>query len=133
MLTKLRKMNKPYPDAYYYIDPKFLDKQSCGGKEFLKEHINSYISTIKCMKGLINTSVDSYELENLTNCLTKLRSSVAELNIPSLVRIINELISGAENDEPKEILAGKLKYFLLICEMVELDLTALKQNEGILE
>jgi hypothetical protein len=130
---KIKKMQEPKPDAYYYIDPEFLDKQRCGGLEFLGEQINAFISTIKCMKGLIKSCVENNEMENFKSCLIKLRSSITELNIPSLLLIINKLISGAESNEPKENLSEKLKEFLLICELVELDLVAFKQNEGISE
>jgi hypothetical protein len=72
-------------------------------------------------------------MENLTHCLLKLKSSISDLNITSLTSIIDKLISGAENIENIEKLKEKLNEFILICELVELDLAALKQNEGILE
>ncbi len=126
-------MPGPSLNDYYYIDPKTIVKQGFGGKEFLREQVNTYISTIKCMKELITSCVDNYEMENLKHCLPKLRSSISELNIPSFTRIINKLISGAENTEPKEKLTEILKEFLLMCDLVMSDLNALKHNEGILE
>jgi len=61
----------------------------------------------------------------------KFRSSVAELNVSSLNGIIDDLISDADNEEPKEMLSTRMKDFLLICELVLIDLSALKKNEGI--
>jgi hypothetical protein len=133
MLTKLRKMPGPIQNDYYYIDPKLIVQEGCGGKDFLREQIDTYISTIKCMNEITRSCIDNYELDNLKHCLLKLRSSMAELSIHSLARIIDKLISGAENAEPKEKLTEKLKDFLLICELVIFDLTTLKHNEGILE
>jgi hypothetical protein len=120
------------PDAYYYIDTRFIDND-LGGMDFLKEQVNSYISTLKCMKLMVTSCVDHNELENLTFCLSKLKSSVVDLNIPALIQVIDKLISGAENDKPKEILTEYLRDFLLVCELVEEDLENFKQNKGILE
>jgi hypothetical protein len=124
-------MPEPFQDTYFYIDPSFIVKQGYGGKEFLKEHINSFISTLQCMKRIISTCVVNNEMENLTHCLLKLKSSIAELNISSLTCIIDKLIVGTEIAECKEKLTEKLNEFMLICELVELDLVALKQNEDI--
>lgn len=118
-------------DAYFYIEPRFIINQGCGGKEFLKEQIDTFISTIQCMKRLISACVDNYEMENLVHCLSKFRSSIADLNVNSLTVIIEKLLLGAKNTERHEILSEKLNEFLLICELVELDLAALKQNEDI--
>jgi hypothetical protein len=131
MNAKIRKMFEPVSNDYYYIDPKLIVLEGCGGKDFLKEHINTYISTIKCINELTKSCIENYEMENLKYCLFKLRSSMAELNIKSLTVIIEKLISGAENIEPKEKLSEKLKEFLLICELVMLDLNTLKQKECI--
>jgi hypothetical protein len=124
-------MPEPYQDTYFYIDPTVIVGQSLGGKEFLKEHINTFISTIQCMKRIINACVDNNEMENLMHCLLKLKSSIADLNITSLTCIIDKLIVGIEIVECKENLTEKLNEFMLICELVESDLEALKQNEGI--
>jgi hypothetical protein len=126
-------MPEPKQDTYFYVDPSFIIKPDCGGKEFLKEHINTFISTMQCMKRIISACVDNNEIENLTHCLLKLKSSIADLNITSLTCIIDKLISGAENAEHIDQLKEKLNEFLLICELVEMDLEALKQNEGIID
>ncbi len=120
------------PDAYYYIDTRFIDND-LGGMDFLKEHVNSYISTLKCMKTMANSCVDHNELENLTSCLSKLKSSVVDLNIPTLIKVIDKLILSAANDKPKEIINENLSDFLLVCELVVEDLENFKQNKGILE
>jgi len=116
---------------YFHIDPKVITAQNCGGREFLREQINAHISTINCLREIINSCVENYEIENLKPCLMKFRSSVAELNVSSLNGIIDDLISDADNEEPKEMLSTRMKDFLLICELVLIDLSALKKNEGI--
>jgi hypothetical protein len=119
--------------SYFYIDPQILLRQGYGCKDFLEENINSYISTISCMKELINSCIHNDEMDNLKHCLAKLKSSVAELKITSLSDKINDLIYSVEALVPKENLKVILKDFLLICELIVIDLNALKKNEGITE
>jgi hypothetical protein len=126
-------MPDPPVFAYFYIDPKNILKQDCGGKEFLKEKINSHISIINCLKTTINSCVDCNEIENLRHCLAKLRSGIAELNISAMNDKINELIKTADNYASKEMLSSKLRDFLMICEFVVIDLNHLKENSGIPE
>lgn len=126
-------MTEASAHIYFYIDPKLILQQGFGGKEFLLEKINSYISTITCIKELTNSCVENNEMDNLRYCLSKLKSSVSELSISSFTTNINELIAASDNNEPKTKLEAKLKDFLLICELVLIDLANLKKNEGLLE
>jgi hypothetical protein len=105
-------MTEQKKDDYFYIDPTIIIKQGCGGKEFLCEQVNSFISTIQCMKRIISSCVDNYEIENLKHCLSKLRSSMAELKVKSLMIIIEKLITSAEKADHKEMLSENLNEFL---------------------
>jgi len=118
---------------YFYIDPKAILLQGFGGKDFLLEKINSYISTITCIKELVISCVKNNELENLKHCLAKLKSSIVELNISSFTIKIDELITAVEHNEAKPKLEAILKEFLLISELVLIDLADLKKNESLLE
>ena len=119
--------------SYFYIDPQILLQQGYGCKEFLEETILSYISLITCMKELINSYVHNEDLDNLKHCLVKMKSSLTDLKIISLSNKINAMISSVEGLAPKEKLFEDLKDFLLICELVVMDLNSLKKNAGIKE
>ena len=119
--------------SYFYIDPQILFQQGLDCKDFLTETINSYISIITCMKELINSYLHNEELENMKHCLVKLKSSIAELKIIPLSNKIDDLIFSSEGNMSKIKQEGHLKDFLMICELVVMDLNSLKENSGIKE